>query len=219
MGLGIVLLFWSIVGVIVAGVAAAILVVLVNVFDRRHGLARRGWVLTAAAVPFVSLGYAGVGFLAYAVHCELVRDVDLGIGDSWRVPLGHGYRLIMVDTAEQAFVESPTGQQLHTGLARIGTAGDVIAVEDAQGLFVIDSSHQTEHAVAPESGRRGIVPDGSDRLQLVSPDDFYNRHRWGMPDVIASVAIIVPPFLLLLVLAWRFVLTARASQKPLTARG
>jgi hypothetical protein len=170
--------------------------------------------LTAAAVPFISLGYAAAGFAAYAVYCEAVRDVDLGIGDSWRVPLGHGYRLIMIDTAEQAFVESPTGQQLHTDVARIGTAGDVIAVQDAQGLFVIDSGRQTERAVPPEFGLRGIGPSGSEELQLVSPDEFYNRHRWGMPDVIAAIAIIMPPFLLLLVLAWRFVFTGRAADTP-----
>jgi hypothetical protein len=218
MGLGIVLLFWGIVGIILASAAAAILAAVVYAFDRRHGLARRGWVLTAAAVPFVSLGYAAAGFAAYAVYCEVVRDVDLGIGDSWRVPLGHGYRLIMIDTPDQAFVESPTGVQLHMGLARIGTTEDLIVGEDAQGLFVIDGSHQTEHAVAPESGLRGIVLGGSGQLQLVSPDDFYNRHRWGMPDVFAAIAIIVPPFLLLIVLAWRFVLTSRAAQKPLPAR-
>ena len=50
MGLGIVLLFWGVVGMILATVAAATLAALVYVFDRRHGRLRRGWLLTAVAV-------------------------------------------------------------------------------------------------------------------------------------------------------------------------
>jgi len=158
MGLGIVLLFWGIVGIVVATTAAAVLVAVVYLFDRRYGLVRPGWLLTAAAIPFASLGYVAAAFAVYAAYCEVVRDVDLGIGDSWRVPLGNGYRLVMIDTADQAFIESPTGLQLHFGLTRIGTAGDVIAGKDEHGLFVIDSRRHTEHAVASESGLGGIVP-------------------------------------------------------------
>lgn len=211
MGLGIVLLFWGIVGILLASAAAVVLASLVYFFDRRHRPVRRGWLLTAAALPFISLGYAAAGFAAYAVYCELVRDVDLGIGDSWRVPLGNGYRLVMIDTPDQAFIESPTGSQLHFGLARIGMAGDAIAGEDQHGLFVIDSRLQTEQVVTAESGLRRNLPSGAGQPQLVPPQDFYNHHRWGMQDVIAASVIIVPPLMLLFVLAWRFARSAHRT--------
>jgi hypothetical protein len=215
MGLGIVLLFWGIVGVILAGTAAGALAGMVYLFDRRSRRVRRGWLLTAVAMPVASLGYVGVGFVVYATYCEVVRDVDLGIGDSWRVPLGNGYRLVMIDTADQAFVEGPSGLQLHFGLKRIGTAGDVIAGEDEHGLFVINGERHTDETIASESSLRGVFPAGSGEPQLVAPEDFYRHHRWGVPDLLAAVLIVVPPVLLLCALALRFVRSGWAANRPL----
>src|SRR5262245_44998015 len=94
MGLGIVLVFWAVVGVFLASAAAATLAGIVYFVDRRAGRVRPRWLLTAIVVPFISLGYTAAGFVVYAVYCETVRDVDLGLGDSLRVPLGYGYRLV-----------------------------------------------------------------------------------------------------------------------------
>jgi hypothetical protein len=52
----------------------------------------RGGVLkpaAAAALPFLLLGYGGVAFTGYAIWCEAIRDVDPGLGDAWRVPVGN----------------------------------------------------------------------------------------------------------------------------------
>jgi hypothetical protein len=215
MGLGIVLLFWGIVGVVLAGTAAGSLAGMVYVFDRRRRRVRRGWLVTAVVVPFIGLGYVAVGFVVYATYCEVVRDVDLGIGDSWRVPLGNGYRLVMIDTPDQAFVESPSGLHLHFGLKRIGTAGHVIAGEDEHGLFVIDGQRHTDEAIASESSLRRMFPAGSSEPQLIAPENFYNHHRWGLPDVVAAVLIVVPPLLMLCALAWRFVRSGWAANRPL----
>jgi hypothetical protein len=215
MGLGIVLLFWGLVGVFLAATAAASLVGMVYLFDRRSGRVRWGWLLTAALMPFVSLGYVAAGFIVYAGYCEVVRDVDLGIGDSWRVPLGHGYRLVMIDTPDQAFVESPGGLQLHSGLKRIGTAGNLIAGEDDHGLFVIDGQRHTDEAIASEFGLHSVFPYGSGEPQLVAPGDFYHDHRWGLPDLIAAVLIVMPPLLVLCALASRFVRSGWAAERAL----
>jgi hypothetical protein len=211
MGLGFVLLFWGVLAVLLAGAAAASLAALAYVFDRRRGRVRRRWLLTAAMVPFVSLGFAAAGFLVYATYCEVVRDVDLGIGDSWRVPLGNGYRLVMIDTPDQAFIKSPDGRELHFGLKRIGSAGDLIAGEDEHGLFLIDGQRRTDEAIASESGLRKVLPPGSGEPQLVAPANFYDVHRWGWPDVVAAVLIVAPPFLMFCALAWRFVRSGSAA--------
>jgi hypothetical protein len=206
MGLGIVLLFWGIVGAVLAGAAAVALAGMAYLFDRRRRQrVRRGWLVIAAVLPFVSLAYAAAGFVAYGAYCELVRDVDMGIGDSWRVPVTDGYRLIMIDTPDQAFLEDSSGRQLHYGLKRIGAAGHVIAGEDEHGLFAIDAQRHTDETIASESALRTVSTlDGS---ALIAPADFYDRHRWSAPDAVAGALIVAPPFLLLCVLAVRFVRT------------
>jgi hypothetical protein len=205
MGLGFVLLFWGILGAVLAGLAAIALAGIVYLFDRRRGRVRRGWLLAAAALPFASLAYVAVGFVLYAAYCEVVRDVDLGIGDSWRVPLGSGYRLVMIDTPDQAFIEGPSGQQLHFGLKRLGVAGHVIAGEDEHGLFAIDGQRKTDLAVGSESDLRAIFPTGAADSRLVAPGDFYDHHRWGLPDVVAAALMVVPPFVVFCTLALWFV--------------
>jgi len=205
MGLGLVLLFWGIAAVLAAGVVAAVLVAVVWFVARAKRRALRGWLVMAAVLPFASLAYAAAGFVAYAVYCEVVRDVDLGIGDSWRVPLGNGYRLVMVDTPDQAFVDAPRDRQLHFGLKRIGRAGDLVVGEDALTIFVIDTQRGTERTLSSESELEAAVPrPRSDKLQLLAPEQFYQAHRWGLLDGVAAAFIIGPPLVVFLMLARRF---------------
>lgn len=216
MELGIVLLFWGLAGIILATLAAAALATMVYLVDRRRGAVRRRWLLTAIAFPYLALGYAAAAFIVYAMHCEMARGVDPGIGDLRRVSLGNRYALVRSDLAEETFIESPTGAQLHVNLRRIGTAGEVIVGEDRSGFFVIDTRTKTEHPVASESeligSRSGTLGDP----QLVSTDEYYDQHRWGWPDAIAAIGAIVPPIFVLSVLAWRF-MGQSAVGKPVSS--
>jgi hypothetical protein len=215
MGLGFVLLVWGIVGVILAGGAALSLVWVVRVVAVRTGRVKRGWFVTAAALPFVSLAYAASVFVAYGVYCEVVRDVDLGFGDSARVPLGHGYRLVMIDTAEP-FIVAPDNRQMHWGLKRVGATEDFIAGEDERGFFVITSRQRAEQTLSSESDLKTALPSGiGDRLQLLPPDDFYQQHRWGWPDIVAVLLIVVPPLAAFSLLALRFARSLSAADRPL----
>ncbi len=58
----------------------------------------------AAVVPYLWLGYFGVAFIIYAIWCAEVRGVDPGLGDSWFVPIQHGYSLKMIDTHDSPFL-------------------------------------------------------------------------------------------------------------------
>src|SRR4051812_5262383 len=205
MGLGIVLLFWGIVGLVLAAAAAAALIAIVYLVDRRRQRWRPWWLIIAAALPFMSLAYGAAGFVVYAVYCEMIRDVDLGIGDGWRVPLGQGYTLKMIDTSEQAYVEAPSGQQLHFGLTRIGTAGTFIVGEDEHGFFAVDAARRSEQVFPSEGDARHALPsDLASHLELVEPGPFYDRHRWTYQDAIAALLLVAPPFVALCLLAARF---------------
>jgi hypothetical protein len=172
--------------------------------------------VTAAAIPFVSLAYAATGFVAYSVYCEVVRDVDLGLGDSARVPLGHGYRLVIIDTSAQPFILAPDNREIHSGLKRVGATEDFIAGEDERGFFVITSQQRAEQTLSSESDLKTALPSGiADRLQLLPPDDFYQRHRWGWPDIVAALLIVVPPLAAVSLLALRFARSLSAADSTL----
>lgn len=195
MGLGIVLLFWGVLSVMATAGGAVALAGLVYWIDRRRGQFRKRWLVSAAALPFLFTAYLWGAFAVYGVWCEVVRDVDLGIGDSWRVPLGGGYSLTMIDTPDQAFLNDRGGQQSHSGLKRIGSAGNLVAGEDDRGFFLLDSGRHTDTSFASEAElRRQVSSAGAGPLSLVPPEEFYDSHRWGILDGVAAALALGPPF-------------------------
>lgn len=215
MGLGIVLLFWLVVSGIVSAAAAVVLAGIVYFVERRRGRVRKRWLLGFAILPFLATAYLWSAFAVYGVWCETVRDVDLGIGDSWRVPLTDGYRLTMIDTPDQAFVSDPRGHQSHFGLKRIGTTDRYVAGEDERGFFLIDSQRRMDSPAESEAElRTQLSAAGAEGLALLTPGEFYDRHRWGAADAVAAALMVGPPLVGLCILS---VLFAR-SGTPATHR-
>jgi len=184
--------------------------------QRSRGSIRTRWILGAAALPLIAVAYIWGVFVLYSVHCEVIRNVDLGIGDTWRVPLTHGYTLTMIDTPGQAFIRAPGGTQLHHELTRIGTTEHFIAVEHTGQFFLIDVRSGGESLLPTEPDlQTALSAAGESAIELLPPDGFYDQHRWGMADAVAGGVAFVPPGLAFLLFAWRFVRFGFASQvKP-----
>lgn len=213
LGLGVVLLFWGVLTCLAAGIAAVVLAGVVYLVERRRARVRKRWLFVAGVLPFALVAYMWGAFAVYAAWCEVWRDVDLGIGDSWRVPISHGYSLVMIDTAEQAFVRTPAGGQLHFGLTRIGTSGALIAGQDEDGYFVLDAPRGTETSFRSEDDfRRGLVATGASGMQLFPPDAFYDRTRWGRADGAAALLALIPPTAALVAVGWLFMRSGAAER-------
>jgi hypothetical protein len=211
MGIGCVLLFWA---VALAAVAVSVGLLLLWLSRRTGDKERRRrvfrWlcvVLPAGAV------YAVVGFAAYWAFCAM-RGVDPGIGDSWQVPLTHGYSLSFIDVWEQAFVSPPGSMDMGKQVASVAEVGDsgqyLFGVADGKG-FLIDT-------------KTGLVEELQDRAallvrlkalgiwspQLRSVKDVYFAERWGWQDVIVLMVLGVPALLvLLLTLRWAWLGSSR----------
>jgi hypothetical protein len=152
----------------------------------------------------VSVAYIWSIFIVYAMYCEGVRGVDPGIGDSWRVQLQNGYELVMIDTQEQAFIVTPSGGQAHHDLTRIGATDRFIVAEDGGHFFLTDVRSRTETSLRTEAELKDALRRaGESAVELLPPGDFYNKHRWGPADAVATTAAFVPPGLVFLVFVWR----------------
>lgn len=203
-------MFWLVISGLAALFAACVLGGVTYLIQRRRGSIRTRWMLGAVALPFVSIAYMWGIFVLYSIHCEAIRDVDLGIGDSWRVPLIEGYRLSMIDTPEQAYVMAPGDRQLHHDLTRIGATDHFVAVEDKGQLFLIDGRSGGESRVATESDlQTALRGAGEPAVELLPPGDFYNEHRWGTADAVAAAIAFMPPWLATLVFLWRLMRSHR----------
>jgi predicted PurR-regulated permease PerM len=100
MGIGIVLLFWAVIGTILAGVAAVVLGVATAWLTRRVQHWRRTAILAAAVLPFLCLAWAGAVFFFQAIVNETLFHRDPGLGDAWHTPLPNGYSLLMIDETD-----------------------------------------------------------------------------------------------------------------------
>lgn len=195
MGIGFVLFFWA----LILGAAAVPVSIALGFWSwwnerRTHG---RGWIfkaVIAAALPFILLGYAGAAFVMYWIWCEGVRDVDAGIGDTWRVPIGHDYYFCMIDVPDHGYLLKGgcSGSPIVDGITEVGAAGDfVFGKSESPGPFTLDTRTGALRTVASLDD---AIPSMTPRPILRTANDFYNDRRWGRADVLAAAVIAAPAF-------------------------
>ena len=210
MSIGCVLAFGAIAGTIAAIGAACVLTLIVFLIRRRRTSIRWWWLVIAAALPFVLLAYAGGAFSAYALWCETVRGVDPGIGDLWLVPLPNGWRFAMIDTPEEGYLTSRSGEQIHPGITRIGVRGDYVFGQDGDTYFFIDTKSERDETLTAESDLlRKMRTIGATRDDLDAAVMFYGWRRWTIADALAAIVMAIPPSLLVLALGLRFLVLVR----------
>ena len=190
MGLGFVLLIWMIffgcAGLPVAGGLAY--------WSWRSGRRAHSpskWRAAAASLlPFVLIVVGLVWFVGYAAYSGVVRKVDPGLGDSWAVPLRHGYFFCMIDVTDQGYLMkdgcggSPRVQDIRE-LAEVGDA--IVGSSGQSGAFVFDTA----------TGELKSHPDTSTALAQFSPaptlqsaHQFYRSRRFGWQDTAAFLVLV-----------------------------
>lgn len=110
MGLGIVLIFWAVVGSILAGIGSALYGTATAFVTRGVNNGRRRVILAAYLLPILCLGWGAAVFVFQAVVNESLLHRDLGIGDTWHAPLPNGYQILMIDVTDQGWVYNPKTQ-------------------------------------------------------------------------------------------------------------
>jgi hypothetical protein len=177
---------------------------------------RRRAIIAAVALPPVAVISALLGFLGYGVWCETVRGVDAGIGDSWRVPLGSGYSLQMIDVPERAGIETPMGNQVGFGMKRLGYNDRFIYIEAApdQYLLIDKKTGNSTADLTIQALDMKLKESGASPVTLRSPGEVYAGLRWGIQDIVAGLLILALPVLLALMVLL-YVIKVRRAVDPL----
>ena len=225
MGIGLVLIFWAFVGFLLAMVAGLISLGIFAILIPRK-TPRRGYgLLFSALLPFVLLFYFGIAFVGYAM-LSYSRGYDPGIGDSWQVPLGGGYSLVMIDTPEQASISMPNAEDISIGkLTKVGVLvigeqrKDEVSAVPARataippGYFILDTSTKSYATFTNKDAfQQALSRHGLLEYTLLTPEEYYQRHRFGWFDGIAAGVILIPPALAML-LFLKYLLTLHRASK------
>jgi hypothetical protein len=178
---------------------------------RVFGRVRPFKLAAAVALPFLLLAYGGAAFTAYAIWCEVVRDVDPGIGDSWQVPIGNAHYFCMIDVTDSGYLLKGgcSGAPIVDEITELAQAGDVIAgASGSTGPFVLDTRTGAVEAVATVDAALARLPSPA---PLQSAADFYTARRFGAADAIAAV-LLACPALVVTVLWYRWFIRARGRR-------
>ncbi len=213
MGIGFVLLFWLILGIIITLIAAKILGSLTGKFLKKSPeRPRRRAIIAAKTLLPVAMVIAFSGFIGYGIWCETVRGVDAGIGDSWYVPLGLGYSLQMIDIPENAYLQTPAGNPVR--LRRLGYDDRFLYIETAPDKYFLTEKKtgNSIHDLTAQTLARQLKESGAAPAILRSPEVVYRTLRWGIEDIVAGLLILALPTLLTIVVLLYVINVRRSSE-------
>jgi hypothetical protein len=201
MGIGFVLIIWFILWMGVACFCSLALGLFTWWLLRRAMKGPRFRAIAAVVLlPPVCVACGLVGFVGYGLWCETTRGVDAGIGDGWRVPLGSGYQLMMIDTMEQAYIESPKGEQCGMGMPRLGFDDHAVYFEAQRDTFglIEKATGRLSTGLSEAELAAKLELLGSPTVRLRPPERVYSSLRWGAKDLLAIPMVLgLPVFLTL----------------------
>jgi hypothetical protein len=242
MGLGIVLIFWAVTGIIFAGIGSAVAIGLTIFWTKGVDGGRRRIIIAAGIFPFLCLGWTGAVFIFQAIVNEFILHRDLGLGDSSKCPLPNGYAILMIDVSDQGTVYNPKTQLSSDSVANQADAVPCVRQLQIVGqyIFLEGDSKYFDHfeqdtnqinfyiLIDTKTGKRTNFPSGdalenAARKLGIQPKlepiwNIYSRYRWTWFDGLSLALLLVPPMVCILLWArWLFRLRARnAMPKPLT---
>jgi len=229
MGLGIVLVFWAMAGVVLASIGAVMLAGATTLLTRRAPARRYSVVLAAAIFPFVCLVWGGCVFVFQAVVNEVLLDRDLGIGDTWHAPLPNGFQIMMIDVTDQGWVYNPktqpgsgVGEQEDAvpWVRKVQVAGRYILGgidsksfehlgqenENVDSFFILDTATDKQTRFQTYDEVRNRAQQLRIKLNLEPINSVYARYRSTWFDFFAAVLSFIPPLVGLVLLScwvWR----------------
>jgi hypothetical protein len=237
MGIGIVLFFWGVVGLIGAAIGSLILPHIASYITQGRVLGSRRLSWAIRLFPFACLGWAGGIFIFYAVVNEIAFHRDPGIGDGWWCPLPNGYAIEMIDVTDRGFLYNPKTQDINSR----ESLSDVCVLQFAERHIVGGANCRTDVAHGPDdhdavlsyflldtqTGNRLDFPQYNAlsiaaakvnvRLHLEPIDVVYGRHRFTWFDAAAAALMFGMPLLCVWML-FRSLLRSRRSGAVLPQR-
>lgn len=137
MGMLFVLIFWAIVFVVLSLILGLITLPFSYFLCKRQ---RKRKMVLSFLTPGIFIGiYAASSFVCMLI-IAIIFGSDIGIGDSWSIPLKNGYELTSVDTPEYANINrrnDPLKENLIDGITHIQVVGDSVIGKRTDGNYFI----------------------------------------------------------------------------------
>ena len=185
MGMLFVLIFWAIVFVVLSLILGLITLPFSYFLCKRQ---RKRKMVLSFLTPGVFIGIYAVSSFVCMLIIAIILGSDIGIGDSWSIPLKNGYELTSVDTPEYANINrrnDPLKENLIDGITHIQVVGDSVIGKRTDGnyfIFNLQNGDKEDNL----SYQNFATKMKSRSITLVNNNTYYWEQR-KVPYIIAGI--------------------------------
>ena len=203
MGMLFVLIFWAIVFVVLSLILGLITLPFSYFLCKRQ---RKRKMVLSFLTPGVFIGIYAVSSFVCMIIIAIILGSDIGIGDSWSIPLKNGYELTSVDTPEYANINSrndPLKENLIDEITHIQVVGDSVIgkrADESYFIFNLQNGDKEDNL----SYQNLTIKMKSRSITLVNNNTYYWEQR-KVPYIIAGIFCLLITILAIKTL-WRIAL-------------
>ena len=185
MGMLFVLIFWAIALIILSLILGLITLPFSYFLCKRQ---RKRKMVLSFLTPGVFIGIYAVSSFVCMIIIAIILGSDIGIGDSWSMPLKNGYELTSVDTPEYANINRRNDllkENLIDGITHIQVVGDSVIGKRADGnyfIFNLQNGDKEDNL----SYQNLTIKMKSRPITLVNNNTYYWEQR-KVPYIIAGI--------------------------------
>lgn len=184
MGVGFVILMYLIAIFAVSAVTALVATVITLIVAKPP---KRRKIVAAVLSPFLFFyGWFFTGLFATGVISEW-KNVDIGIGDAWYVPIDEEYSLLMIDLTEEAYIQR-NGEDINLTVSQVQKVGNMLIGQNTDGWYF--SLDLRDHKVKLFQSYEDLVSarKGFD-VALDDVGSFYSKQKH---DILGIWTVVVP---------------------------
>ena len=203
MGMLFVLIFWAIALIILSLILGLITLPFSYFLCKRQ---RKKKMVLSFLTPGIFIGIYTASSLVCMIIIAIILGSDIGIGDSWVVPLKNGYELTSVDTPEYANINRRNDllkENLIDGITHIQVVGDSVIGKRTDGnyfIFNLQNGDKEDNL----SYQNLTIKMKSRPITLVNNNTYYWEQR-KVPYIIAGIFCLLITILAIKTL-WRIAL-------------
>ena len=183
MGMLFVLILWAIALIILSLILALITLPFSYFLCKRQ---RKRKMVLSFLTPGIFIGIYTASSFVCMIIIAIILGSDIGIGDSWSIPLKNGYELTSVDTPEYANINRRNDPEcLIDGITHIQVVGDSVIGKEADGnyfIFNLKNGDKEDNL----SYQNLTIKMKSRPITLVDNDTYYWEQR-KVPYIIAGI--------------------------------
>ncbi|HIP35308.1 MAG TPA: hypothetical protein EYG85_00460 [Crocinitomix sp.] len=194
MGIGFVILIHFVVIFILSCIIAFISGLLTYFISNKDKKKRK--IFLAIITPFQALYSFYIILLIGGIFISETKNVDIGIGDSWYVPINNTCRILMIDLPEQAYLEC-NGSTLFSEVSHLQLLDDKVYGKTFKDeYFSLNLTNNISQTYTSENELK--TEENITTLKLQKTEKFYADRKWEITKVASILTLIVSVILTVL---------------------